>query len=299
MKPVKIAVVLRVLVALLFAAGALSGCGDDDKEADKENENVTIGIVNLASSMDSLVDGYKTAMGELGYVEGQNITYIYSGAVGTIDLLDAEVQKMVDAKVDLVLSVTTPAALAAKRVTEGTDIPVLFFPSADPVGSGLVDNMQHPGGNLTGIMTGQSGSKQLEWLQTIVPDIKRVYAPYNPEDSGPSSTMEVVRVDAERLGLDLVTVETPTKEAVLASLDSMPEDIDAILIIADSLVAAQLTDFIAFSLEHKLPLASTSKTFAEMGALMGFGGDQMELSRQAARLSQKILQGSVCGQSAG
>jgi putative ABC transport system substrate-binding protein len=295
MKLVKIAAVLRVMVAFLFVIAALSGCGEDDKKEEKESKKMTIGIVNLASSMDTLIEGYRTAIGELGYVEGQDVTYIYNGAVGDINLLDAEVQKMVDAKVNLIVCVSTSAAQAAKRVTAGTNIPVLFFPSADPLGSGLVDDLRHPGGNITGIMSGQSGSKELEWLQKIVPDIKRVYAPYNPDDTGPSNTMKIVSEDAKTLGIDLVTVETRTREEVLASLDTMPDDIDAILVIADNLVAAQIADLVAFSLEQKLPLAANSKVAVEAGALMSFGGDQIELSRQAARLSQKILNGTLAG----
>ncbi|HEX3049788.1 MAG TPA: ABC transporter substrate-binding protein [Aggregatilineaceae bacterium] len=296
MKFVKLTVVLRVMVALVFAAGALSGCGKgDDKKEDKDTKKITIGIVSLASSLDNLVTGYKTAMGELGYVEGKDITYIYNGAVGEVELLNAEVQKMVDAKVDLVLAISTTAAVAAKEVTAGTNIPVLFFPSADPVGAGIVSDLQHPGGNITGIMSGQSASKELEWLTKIVPTIKRVYAPYNPDDRGPSNTIKVVTEDAKLLGVELVTVETRTREEVLAAMDTMPDDIDAILIIADSLVGAQITDLVAFAIEKKLPLASSSKTFAEVGALMGYGGDQFEISRQAARQSQQILKGTPPG----
>jgi len=296
MKSIKLTRVLRIIVVLAFAVGALSGCGkEEDKKEDKETKKVTIGIVNLASSLDTLVDGYKTAMGELGYAEGENITYIYNGAVGQVDLLNAEVQKMVDAIVDLILALSTSAGVAAKEVTAGTNIPVLFFPSADPVGAGIVTDLQHPGGNVTGIISGQSASKELEWLTKVVPGVKRVYAPYNPDDSGPSNTIKVVTEDAKLLGVELVTVETRNREEVLAALDTMPDDIDAMLIIADNVVGAQMTDLVAFAIEKKLPLASSSKTFALVGALMGFGGDQLEISRQAARMSQQILKGTPPG----
>jgi len=290
------AAIWRVLVAFVFAAGALSGCGEDEeKKEDKETKKVTIGIVSLAASLDGLITGYQTAMGELGYAEGKDITYIYNGAVGDINLLNAEAQKMVDAKVDLILAVSTSAAVAAKEVTAGTNIPVLFFPSADPVGAGVVTDLQHPGGNVPGIISGQSASKELEWLTKVVPGVKRVYAPYNPDDSGPSTIIKTVSADAETLGVEIVTAETRTKEDVLAALDTMPDDIDAIFIIADNLVGAQMSDLVAFAIEKKLPLATNSKNYVEMGALMGFGGDQLELSRQAARMSQQILKGTPAG----
>jgi putative ABC transport system substrate-binding protein len=296
MKTIKMAGFLRVIAALFFIAGALSACGNDKKETSKEEKkSYTVGIVNAADAMNSLLEGYKTAMGELGYTEGENFTYVYNGAVNNIDGLDAEVQKMVDAKVDMILAVGTAASQAAKRVTAGTTIPVLFFPASDPVGAGLVDNLQHPGGNLTGVRSGQGASKQLEWLKTTFPDIQKVYAPYNPNDAGPSSTIALLKEDAPKLGIDLVTVETTDGDAVLAALDTMPSDIDAILMISDLTVGQKIADYVAFTLEHKIPLMVPNKVYTEQGALMGFGGDQLELGRQAAALSQKILNGTPAG----
>lgn len=284
--------IMKAALVLIVIAGLLSACG---KSKEKKEKNVTVGIVNLTAALDSLVDGYKIGMGEQGYTEGKNITYIYHGAVNNPDGLDAEVQKLVDAKVDLILSLSSPATLAAKRVTAGTKIPVIFLPVTDPVGAGIVDSLSHPGGNLTGVMSGQHGSKELEWLKTIVPGIKRVYIPYNPNDPAPSSTVALINEDAQKLGVEAVTVKTPDPDAVSAALKNMPADIDAILIVPDSVVAVQMQAIVTFALERKLPLATSSKAYAQMGGLIGVGGDQIEMSRQAARLSKAILNGTAPG----
>ena len=99
----------------------------------------TIGVVNLSPLQDGTLEGFKEGMAELGYVEGENITYLYEGATDDIGALDGIAQGLVEADVDLILSITTPATQAAQRATADNDIPIVFIPVTDPVGAGLVE----------------------------------------------------------------------------------------------------------------------------------------------------------------
>ena len=109
-----ILVVIAIITGLLLTA-----CGSGQKI-------YTIGVVNIVPALDSTLVGFKEGMTELGYIEGENVTYIYEGATVDMSKLDSVVQGLVAEDVDLILSVTTPATQAAQRATAGTDIPVLF-----------------------------------------------------------------------------------------------------------------------------------------------------------------------------
>ncbi|MBN1584041.1 MAG: sugar ABC transporter substrate-binding protein, partial [Anaerolineae bacterium] len=135
---------LRLLGIFFIITGLLlAACGSRPK-------TYTIGVINIVPALDATLEGFKEGMIELGYIEGENITYIYEGATVEMDKIDAVAQSLVAAEVDLILSLTTPASRAAQRATTGTDIPVVFVPVTDPVGAGLVASLRQPGGNMTG-----------------------------------------------------------------------------------------------------------------------------------------------------
>lgn len=165
------------IVALLVITGLLatacSGIG--------QPKTYTIGVVNISAGLETdLLPDFKENMAGLGYKEGQNVTYIYKGVPDKVEKLDALAQDLVQADVDLILAITSPAALAAKRATADNPIPVVFVPVNDPVTTGIVASLRNPGGNLTGITFGAQEPRRFEWLIQVAPDVKKVYIPYTP-----------------------------------------------------------------------------------------------------------------------
>ena len=282
-----------VIVLVLLLVAALSACGDSDD--DKDDKMVTIGVVNQVQPLEVIIDSFKAGMVEQGYVEDETISYIYNGPIGDAEGLEAEVQALIDAKVDLILGVGTPATQAAHKVTAGTDMPVVFVPVTDPIAAGVVESLSEPGGNLTGIMTGQSGAKELEWLKTLVPEVERVFVPYNPNDAGPSATVAQMQETAPALGVEIVVGETTDRETMMAALEAMPEDIDAIVVIPDGVVSEFFAEIIALSLDRNIPVAGTNEEQLEAGALFTLGGSLADIGQQAARLSQQVLNGIPVG----
>jgi len=108
--------VLLLIIVVAIATYLILGSSDED-----ESDEIVIGVINLAPVLDPVVGGFKDGMTDLGYVEGENITYIYEGPIGDISQLDAAAQALVDADVDLILSVSTPATQAVQRVTVDSD----------------------------------------------------------------------------------------------------------------------------------------------------------------------------------
>ncbi len=267
-------VILFILTGLLLTA-----CGP---------KTYTIGIINLAPDLESTVAGFKEGMTGLGYIEGENITYIYDGPVDGIEKLDAVAQGLVEGDVDLILSLTTPATQAAQRATADTDIPVVFVPVNDPVGAGIVDSLKHPGGNITGVTFGVQEARRLEWLMQVVPAIEQIYIPYNPEDRSAVLALETVSAAAKKLGVELIPREARNTEEITAAIENIPEEADAIFILPDGLVTARFADFV----ELQLPTSGPNPGLLESaGALTSYGIEQVSSGKQAARLVDQIFRG--------
>jgi putative ABC transport system substrate-binding protein len=252
----------------------------------------TIGVVNLSPLQDGTVEGFKDGMTELGYVEGENVTYLYEGATDSIKELDSVAQGLVEADVDLILSLTTPATQAAQRATAGTDIPVVFIPVTDPVGAGLVESLKHPGGNITGVTFGAQEERRLAWLMQVVPTIEQIYIPYNPEDRSAVLALETANEAAVALGVELITREADTPEQVVDAFENIPQGADAILFLPDSLINSRVEDWLQIATERGLPTSAPNLAAVEEGHLTAYGLDLEVAARQrAARLADQILQG--------
>jgi putative ABC transport system substrate-binding protein len=280
-----------ILVTLL----SLSACGDSDKESsdNQSKDSVKVGILSLLPTMETIVDGFKQGLADNGYVEGKNVTYIYSGPVGDPTRLDAAAAELVSQDVTLIFAVTTPAALAAQKAGADKKIPVVFAAVTDPVASGLAESLPAPGKNATGVTTAMPDMSnegvRLDMLLKIAPDVHRVNIPYNPDNPTVLASLAAVQRTAEGLGVELVLVEVRTPEEAMAAAQNPPEDIDAIFLLADTVTVTAWDDFIATSLEKKLPLSSSNPVGPE---LMSYGSDFTELGKQSARLGSQVLGGA-------
>ena len=128
-----------------------------------------LGILHPGAPPDRLVDALRERLKELGYSEGQNIVYEYRWAEGNNYRLPELAKELVDLKVDVITTITTPAAIAAQKATQ--TIPVVFNGVGDPVGTGVVSNLNRPGANMTGIslLATELSAKRLELLEEIIP----------------------------------------------------------------------------------------------------------------------------------
>jgi putative ABC transport system substrate-binding protein len=275
-----------LLIGVVVLALLLSACGGA-----AQPKTYTIGVVNFSPNLDGTLKGFKEGLAKLGYVEGENVTYIYEGPVG-VDQLDAVAQGLVEANADLIFSLTTPATLAAQRATADTDIPIVFVPVTDPVGAGIVDSLTNPGGNATGVTYSSQEGRRLEWLLQVAPTIEQVYIVYNPEDQSPVLALKSVSETAAGLGIELITREATTPEEIEAAFENIPEEADAIFFLPDSLVNVRRLDWFKKATGLKLPTSGPNTETVDEGALTAYGIDLPVAAReQAARLADQILRG--------
>jgi putative ABC transport system substrate-binding protein len=256
----------------------------------------TVGIVAYSATTDPVLNGFKEGMADLGYVEGENITYVYNG-VTPPDGLNAEIQKLVDQDIKYIFTMGTPPTETAKTVVEGTDVSVVFAPFINPVEAGLVADQRNPGGRLTGVNTGGDVvGKGLEWLVTVVPTAETIYVPYREEDPNAALQFDALEAAAEELGVELVLDKVASPEEAIERLDEVRGDIDAVFLIplltAD---ADKLRAFVTSATELGLPVGADSATGNAAGALAAVAPTPGDVGRQAARLMDQIIKGANVG----
>lgn len=272
-----------LLICLIFS---LCAC-----DRQQEQKIFTIGIINFSSAAEPAYEGFRQGMAELGYKEGSNIHYLYQGHINDKQKLAMERQRLMANKVDLIFSMSTPASLVAKEVTTDTNIPVVFGPVSNPVNSGLVASLKHPGGNLTGIAFSQQEPKRLEFLKILKPSIKRICFPYNSEDKSPTLNLQRLQEVSQKMQIDLVPIPLHNSKETSEFINNFPGKFDAIYLPTDSLMATHSSDFAKLAIRHKIPLSTPQREGVVAGALSSYGFGIFDVGRQAARLTDQILHG--------
>lgn len=274
------------LLFILLVTLIMSGCGNLE-----EKKTVKVGVVNLAPPLEPILEGFKAGMEEAGYVEGENIVYIYDGPAPNPEALDGILENLKNENVDLVLTFGTLATLTAKESLAGSGIPVIFGPVTDPVASGIVTSVLNPGGDITGIQTGNPTDKRLEWLLKIDPEIKRLFVIHNPDDNSSVQALAALVETAPTFNLEVVVHEATTPEEITAGLNEMPEGMDAIFLPASAFSEKHVGLVVEFANELKIPVAAPATANIQDGALTTYGHDNIPLGRQASHLANQILDG--------
>lgn len=258
----------------------------------------TIAVVQLTTVDDATVAGFREAMTGLGYREGEDLVYLSTGAVGDAGRLDDAIRVHLQKSPDLVFVSSTPAAQAVKRLTEARKRPpVVFAPVNDPLSAGVVADLRHPGGHITGIRLPTGDDLRLKWLLRIAPGVKRIYLPYSVDDKSALVSLQQAAAAAQALGVTLLPrrVIHGTGDGIAAAVAGIPRDADAIFLPRDSRIEAEIAAFVAASEARRLPLSAPSLAQAHAGALFSFGFVHRDIGRQAARLADQILRGQAPG----
>jgi putative tryptophan/tyrosine transport system substrate-binding protein len=241
------------------------------------------------------LDGLRQGLDQLGYVEGRNLQPEYrlaEGQTGKFPVLAAE---LVQLPVEVIVTVGTPASLAAMRATKA--IPIIAQ-SGDPIASGLAASLAHPGGNLTDMSSQATDveGKRLQLLKELLPGLSRVEVLANPTNPYTKFALENARRGAEILGLKLEAVELSTADAVDGALQalSLPRP-DAVLVIADPFLLGERTRIAEFTAKNRLPSMFTFHEHVLAGGLMSYATNYRDLFQRMAVVVDKVLKGASPG----
>ena len=292
-KPSRSHVVLALAGLALLAAGvAYFGVYSIRDVRQDIERSFTIGLITNNPNGLRNVSGFRYGMQSLGHVEGENTTFLSSGNAVPKNELEAAIRQMVADGADLIFTAGTPTGVAANTATQGSAVPVVFGVIADPVTAGVMSDLNRPGGNMTGVMLSQNQARRMEILHNLLPDVRRVLLPYNPEDAAPVNAAAQLEGAALKYGLTLVQAHARNSDDVTALLADLPEAIDAIFLLPDSTVNSRIEDLIKASDALNIPVSGPSTAQVEAGALMSYGIVHREVGMQAARIAHRILRGA-------
>ena len=232
------------------------------------------------------------SLAKRGYTLGQNLAYEARGAAGKVGQMYNLMQELKAANVDVVVTVSYPAAAAAKVSGVPT---VIASGSGDPVATGLVESLARPGGNVTGIADDAAtlSTKRLGLLKEMLPQLRRVAMLWNKDDLGMSLRYEASAKAAQGIGVmvqPLGVREPEDFNDAFAAMDREPPE--AILMVSDSLTLLNRKRVIDYAAEHRLPAIYEQDFVTRDGGLMSYGADQRESFDRAAALTDRIFKGA-------
>jgi len=262
-------------------------------EAQRAGKVPRIGFLRSGPPPQAFVEGFQQGLRELGYVEGQNITFESRFGGGKPDQIQRFAVELVGLKVDIIVTSGTPASQAAKQAT-GT-IPIVMTQLADPVGSGLVASLGRPGGNVTGLSTqdAELGGKRLELLLQVVLRVSRLALLIEETNPGTVLIAKGTQAAAASLGLHVQSLGVRDPGELDRAFAAMREARAGALIVESSSMLFTWRERLAdLALKNRLPTMFAQRQYAEAGGLMAYSADFSDLFRRAATFVDKILKGA-------
>ena len=284
--------IARRAVLLAFASTALRA---STLHAQDGGRSYRIGMLETtpprlnAANLKALREGLR----ERGYIEGKNLVIEYRSADGHVDRFTALARDLTEAKVDIIVTRGTPAAVAARNAT--ATIPIVMASSGDPIGTGIVATLPRPGGNVTGLsaLVGQLNPKRVEILRELVPAVTRIGLVINGANPVMVSEWEEAKTVVPALGLDLRLIDVRRPDDVQAQIEAGIRDGAQAFIVAIDSVTQNSANVIADVLaRHRVPAIYAAREFVDAGGLISYGVDYPYLYRRAASYIDKLLKGA-------
>jgi putative ABC transport system substrate-binding protein len=258
-----------------------------------------VGFLNSQSAgpFSHMVAGFQRGLSEAGFVDGRNIAIEYRWAEGQYERLPTLANELIRRGIAvLVATGGEPAAFAAKAATTAT--PVVFLIGSDPVKLGLVASMNRPGANVTGmtLLTASLEAKRLGLLKELVPKARLVAALINPTYPPAENQRRDIQEAASGVGLRSTVVTAATEGDFQTAFATLVEQrTDALIVCADPFFNSRRDQLVALAARHKLPTIYEFREFAIAGGLVTYGVNIVELYREAAHYTARILKGTKPG----
>lgn len=233
------------------------------------------------------------ALRALGYEDGKTAKIELLGGEGDAKRLAMLVDSLASKKPDVIIAITSPAALALKRA--GIVTPVVFAFVTDPIGLGIIKSLAQPGGNFTGVTYSEAvmGGKRLELLLDALPDTRRVAVIWGRGFSENAPILQAIRQVAQVRGVEVISRELGGVEDLAPAFDYVKESgAQALIFITDNLMFGRRKEIAALALSHHLPSIHSFPPEVQDGGLMSYGPNETENYQRAASLTDRILRGA-------
>ena len=253
----------------------------------------TIGFLGAGaqSAWTHWTSAFAQRLRELGWIEGRTVTIEYRWAEGRTERFREIAAEFARLKVDVIVTVGS-AVLAAKEAT--STIPIVFAIAVDPIGSGMVDSLARPGGNVTGVslQATETAGKRIELLRQILPGLRRIAVIANV--SYPASVLEVaeVREVARKSGFEVKLLEVRRAEDIGPAFEGLGNETQALYVCPSALFNANMARINTLALGARLPTINALREYVEAGGFMSYGANNTEQFRRAGETVDKILKGT-------
>lgn len=240
-----------------------------------------------------LLETFRDELQKLGYVEASNVSLELRNAAGRSEQLPALADELLRLKVEVIVAINTPAALAAKNATK--TVPVVMMRVADPVKSGLVASLARPGGNVTGLsfMPDALGPKGVELLHEIIPKATSMAALYQGNNPGAVIIIDEVERKGSQIGLRFVRLPVRGEGDLAGAFEiASRAGVEALFVMDDGAITKHRRQIIELATKYALPVVSIYKDFAASGGLIAYGPNLGVIYRRAAHYVDKIVKGA-------
>jgi putative ABC transport system substrate-binding protein len=277
--------ILVLILCVTLAISAFTACG-------KKKEGFTVGICNYVddASLNQICDNIKTQLEKIAKDNNITINVKYDNCNADANVMNQIISNFIADKVDVMIGVATPVAMAMQSATEDNKIPVIFAAVSDPLGAGLVDSLAAPGHNITGTSDALDTDAVLKLITAAKPDIKKVGLLY---DQGQDASTAAIKAAKEFLNAKGITVVertgTNNDEVILAAQALVADGVEAVFTPTDNtIMTSELAIYEIFA-NAKIPQYCGADSFALNGAFLGYGVNYANLGVETANMVKELL----------
>jgi len=285
----------REFISLLGGAVAWPLAARAQKNGQVRRVGVIMGFAENDEVWRAYLANFRQGLQELGWTDGRNIRFDYRFTGDSEELMHSMAEEVAALQPDVILVSTNSVVSATLKATRS--IPIVFTWVSDPVGSGFVSNLPHPGGNITGFHNFEPaiGGKWLAFLKQIAPDLRRVAVVHVPEIIPNVAFLHVVEAAAPSLGFSVTAAAVRNAADIERVLSAFGQEGGGLIVTPSALTATRRDLIITLAARLRLPAIYSFGFYAESGGLMSYGINQLELVRSAASYVDRILRGTSPG----
>ncbi len=258
-----------------------------------QQKSVAVTAIVEHPALDAVRDGVKAALEQAGFVAGKNLQWQYQSAQGNTGTAAQIARKFIGDNPDVIVAIATPSAQAVVAATK--TVPVVFSAVTDPVAAKLVPSWEPSGTNVTGVSDLLALDKQMDLLQQVVPNAKRIGMVYNPGEANSVVVVKELKELLPKRGLTLVEAPAPRSVDVSSAARSLIGKVDVIYTNTDNNVVSAYESLVKVGQDAKLPLVASDTDSVKRGAIAALGVNYRDLGEQTGRMVVRILKGEKPG----
>ena len=266
--------------------------GKDESKAENTDKDLKkIGVIQLVEhkSLDIIYNSFKDELKNLGYIDGENVKITFQNAQGDMSNITSIVQGFEWDKQDVVVGIATPVAQGAISLTKST--PVVFSAVTDPIGAGILTDMNAPDKGMTGTSDAVQIDKIMDLALQISPDVKKVGFIYNPGEDNSVTNLGLLENYVKEKNLELETVSISTSADLQTAAATLFEKVDMIFVSNDNTVAEAMPILTSEAIKAKKPIYVGADSMVMDGGLATVGIDYTDLGKETAKMVDEIIKG--------